>query len=230
MVDQPPKGDTSERPPPDPCPVVSFVGRLQSKMAPLQACMKEAGDCRTRDDFENHTKAIGEAMGGLRSQVRKNIKVVHSPRLLIRAASWQRDVLFLYLGSTSIILGDRKRLTAYVSMTLMELRYAAVFVTPPSLRSIFRSTATPRLCVVGDDVPAGGAPEGHGGADDRGFGLLGQQGPDAVPQDEPRTGEEEEKKEEEKQEEREEGYIETDRQKDRKRERGTDRAVQTSFA
>lgn len=25
--------------------------------------MKEAGDCRTRDDFENHTKAIGEAMG-----------------------------------------------------------------------------------------------------------------------------------------------------------------------
>lgn len=36
---------------------------LQSKMVPLQACMKEAGDCRTRDDFENHTKAIGEAMG-----------------------------------------------------------------------------------------------------------------------------------------------------------------------
>ncbi|CAM9717284.1 unnamed protein product [Pylaiella littoralis] len=36
---------------------------LASKMAPLQACLKEAGDCRTRDDFENHTKAIGEAMG-----------------------------------------------------------------------------------------------------------------------------------------------------------------------
>lgn len=36
---------------------------VQSKMAPLQACLKEAGDCRTRDDFENHTKAIGEAMG-----------------------------------------------------------------------------------------------------------------------------------------------------------------------
>ncbi|CAM9862612.1 unnamed protein product [Ectocarpus fasciculatus] len=36
---------------------------LGSKMAPLQACLKEAGDCRTRDDFENHTKAMGEAMG-----------------------------------------------------------------------------------------------------------------------------------------------------------------------
>lgn len=36
---------------------------LQSKMAPLQACLKEAGNCRTRDEFENHTKAIGEAMG-----------------------------------------------------------------------------------------------------------------------------------------------------------------------
>ena len=32
-------------------------------MGPLQTCMKEAGDCRTRDEFENHTKAIGEAMG-----------------------------------------------------------------------------------------------------------------------------------------------------------------------
>lgn len=32
-------------------------------MAPLSACSKEAGDGRTRDDFENHTKAIFEAMG-----------------------------------------------------------------------------------------------------------------------------------------------------------------------
>lgn len=36
---------------------------LQAKLAPLQACLKEAADGRTRDDFENHTKAIGEAMG-----------------------------------------------------------------------------------------------------------------------------------------------------------------------
>lgn len=39
------------------------IGCAQATMAPLQACVKAAGDCRTRDDFENHTKAIGEAMG-----------------------------------------------------------------------------------------------------------------------------------------------------------------------
>lgn len=46
-----------------PLPPPCRASHLQSKMAPLQACLKEAGDCRTRDDFENHTKAIGEAMG-----------------------------------------------------------------------------------------------------------------------------------------------------------------------
>ncbi len=134
-------------------------------MAPLQACVKEAGDCRTRDDFENHTKAVAEAVG------------VYTRKVLAWSTSLAMTTRFFFVVVV-LRAGEEALLCFLRGRSDSEAR----FIFPVRRRSR-------RLRVVGDDVPAGGAAQGHGRAHDRRVGLLGQQGPDAVPQDQPRTGE-----------------------------------------